>query len=91
VGAKRLLWGADITLCTGLAKLWALDVIGLTSEEMTDVRWRNAMRIFPRLEWAPITGNRESGIGNRQQTHPEVIPIPDSHLPAFGGRPPIPD
>ena len=47
VGARRLLWGADITLCTGLAKLWALDVIGLTRDEMADVRWRNAMRIFP--------------------------------------------
>jgi predicted TIM-barrel fold metal-dependent hydrolase len=47
VGAKRLLWGADITLCTGLAKLWALDVIGLTSDDRADVRWRNAARIFP--------------------------------------------
>jgi predicted TIM-barrel fold metal-dependent hydrolase len=53
VGAKRLLWGADITLCTGLAKLWALEVIGLTSDEMADVKWRNAMRIFTRL--APQT------------------------------------
>ena len=59
VGAKRLLWGADITLCTGLAKLWALEVIGLTSEEMADVRWRNAVRIFTRLQWEPGTGNRE--------------------------------
>jgi len=47
VGARRLLWGADITLCTGLAKLWALEVIGLTSDELADVRWRNAARIFP--------------------------------------------
>jgi predicted TIM-barrel fold metal-dependent hydrolase len=51
VGAKRLLWGADITLCTGLAKLWALEVIGLTSEEMADVKWRNAARIFPSLSF----------------------------------------
>ena len=50
VGARRLLWGADITLCTGLAKLWALEVIGLTSEELADVRWRNAARIFPLLQ-----------------------------------------
>ena len=49
VGAQRLLWGADITLCTGLAKLWALEVIGLTSDEMADVKWRNASRIFTRL------------------------------------------
>lgn len=48
VGAQRLLWGADITLCTGLAKLWALEVIGLSEGELADVRWRNATRIFPR-------------------------------------------
>jgi len=47
VGARRLLWGADLTLCTGLAKLWALEVIGLTNDELADVRWRNASRIFP--------------------------------------------
>src|SRR6185436_16756600 len=29
VGATRLVWGADLTLETGLAKLWALEVIGL--------------------------------------------------------------
>lgn len=48
VGARRLLWGADITLCTGLAKLWALDALGLSPAERGDIRWRNAARIFPR-------------------------------------------
>ncbi|MGQ0650319.1 MAG: amidohydrolase family protein [Gemmatimonadaceae bacterium] len=47
VGPQRLLWGADLTLCTGLAKLWALEVIGLTRDELADVRWRNAVRLFP--------------------------------------------
>lgn len=47
VGPQRLLWGADITLCTGLAKLWALEVMGLSGEALADVRWRNAARIFP--------------------------------------------
>ena len=47
VGAGRLLWACDVTMCTGLAKLWALEVIGLTADEMADVRWRNAARIFP--------------------------------------------
>jgi hypothetical protein len=47
VGPRRLLWGADLTLCTGLAKLWALDVIGLTPADLADIRWRNAARIFP--------------------------------------------
>ena len=47
VGARRLLWGCDVTIETGLAKLRALDVIGLSAEEMSDIRWRNAARIFP--------------------------------------------
>ena len=48
VGARRLVWGADITLCTGLAKLRALDVIGLSKDDIADIRWRNAVRMFPR-------------------------------------------
>jgi hypothetical protein len=28
LGARRLLWGCDLTMCTGLAKLHALEVIG---------------------------------------------------------------
>jgi len=48
VGAQRLLWGCDVTIETGLAKLRALDVIGLGAGDMSDVRWRNAVRIFPK-------------------------------------------
>jgi predicted TIM-barrel fold metal-dependent hydrolase len=73
VGAKRLVWGADITLCTGLAKLWALEVIGLTSDEMADVKWRNAARIFA-LRW-------EQGTGNGEPSHQRTVPIPDSRFP----------
>jgi predicted TIM-barrel fold metal-dependent hydrolase len=47
VGARRLLWGCDVTIETGLAKLRALDVIAPGAEAMSDIRWRNAMRIFP--------------------------------------------
>lgn len=47
VGPGRLLWGADLTLETGLAKLWALEVIGLSPDDLADIRWRNAARIFP--------------------------------------------
>lgn len=47
VGPRRLLWGADLTLCTGLAKLWALEAIGLSADDLADIRWRNATRIFP--------------------------------------------
>ena len=48
LGARRLLWGCDLTIETGLAKLRALDVIGLSSDQIADIRWRNAMRLFPR-------------------------------------------
>lgn len=58
VGPQRLLWGADITLCTGLAKLRALEVIGLSADQMEDVRWRNAVRIFPQGAFDPMTGGR---------------------------------
>jgi predicted TIM-barrel fold metal-dependent hydrolase len=47
VGAERLLWGCDITMETGLSKLWALGVIGLSGAEMAAIRYGNAMRIFP--------------------------------------------
>lgn len=46
VGAERLLWGADVTLCTGLAKLRYLERI-LTPADLELVRGRNAERIFP--------------------------------------------
>ena len=46
VGSSRLLWGADLTLCTGLAKLRYLETI-LTGSELDAVRWENAERIFP--------------------------------------------
>jgi len=48
LGASRLLWGCDLTMETGLAKLRALDAIELTSDERSAIRWRNAARIFPR-------------------------------------------
>lgn len=47
VGSERLLWGADLTLCTGLAKLWALEVIGLDDVDLANIRYQNAVRIFP--------------------------------------------
>ena len=47
VGPERIVWGCDLTICTGLAKLRALEVIGLSADEMALVRWRNARSIFP--------------------------------------------
>jgi predicted TIM-barrel fold metal-dependent hydrolase len=47
LGANRLLWGCDLTMCTGLAKLHALEVIGLSADDMSAIRWKNAVKIFP--------------------------------------------
>jgi predicted TIM-barrel fold metal-dependent hydrolase len=47
LGAQRLLWACDLTMETGLAKLRALEVIGLSDDDMADVRWRNGARLFP--------------------------------------------
>jgi predicted TIM-barrel fold metal-dependent hydrolase len=47
VGASRLLWAADLTLCTGLTKLRALAYTGASPDDIADMRWRNAVRIFP--------------------------------------------
>jgi predicted TIM-barrel fold metal-dependent hydrolase len=46
LGARRLLWACDLTMETGLAKLRALEVIGLGADDLADVRWRNAARLF---------------------------------------------
>ena len=47
IGSQRLLWGTDLTMETGLAKLRALENTGLSSEDdVRDIRWRNADRVF---------------------------------------------
>jgi predicted TIM-barrel fold metal-dependent hydrolase len=47
VGASRLLWAADLTLCTGLTKLLALPHTGASAADVAAMRWGNAVRIFP--------------------------------------------
>ena len=47
VGAERLLWGSDLTMETGWAKLRYLERL-LDREDLEGVRWKNAARIFPR-------------------------------------------
>jgi predicted TIM-barrel fold metal-dependent hydrolase len=46
LGPERLLWGCDLTIETGLAKLRALEAVGLEREKMALIRWKNAVRIF---------------------------------------------
>ncbi|HYW32872.1 MAG TPA: amidohydrolase family protein [Gemmatimonas sp.] len=47
VGAERLLWASDLTMCTGLTKLRALEHTGASAAEISAMRWQNAVRIFP--------------------------------------------
>ena len=46
VGVGRLLWGGDITLDTGWAKLRYLEQL-LPSDQVERIAWRNAAAIFP--------------------------------------------
>lgn len=46
VGTGRLLWGTDLTMDTGLAKLRYLEAL-LDADALEAVRWRNAAAIFP--------------------------------------------
>lgn len=47
VGASRLLWASDLTLCTGLTKLRALRYTNASDDDIAAMRWKNAVRIFP--------------------------------------------
>jgi hypothetical protein len=47
VGARRLLWGADVTLDTGWAKLRYLERLGLPADDLAAIRYGNAEAIFP--------------------------------------------
>jgi predicted TIM-barrel fold metal-dependent hydrolase len=46
VGVERLLWGCDLTIETGWAKLRYLEHL-LSAADLERVRWRNAAGIFP--------------------------------------------
>lgn len=46
VGVDRLLWGCDLTMDTGWAKLRHLERL-LNAEQLERIRWRNAAAIFP--------------------------------------------
>ncbi len=46
VGVRRLLWGTDLTMDTGLAKLRHLSVMGCSGDDVEQVRWKNAVEVF---------------------------------------------
>jgi uncharacterized protein len=63
VGARRLLWAADLTLCTGLTKLRALPFTGASDDDLADMCWRNAVRIFPVGTFAAALSGAATGSG----------------------------
>jgi uncharacterized protein len=46
VGPGRLLWGTDLTMETGWAKLRVLEAMGLENEALEGIRWKTAARLF---------------------------------------------
>ncbi len=46
VGPARLLWGTDVTMETGWAKLRALEAMALPAGALEAIRWQTAARLF---------------------------------------------
>ena len=46
VGWERLLWGCDLTMDTGWAKLRALEAMALPPGALEGIRWKTAARLF---------------------------------------------
>ena len=76
LGPARLLWGCDLTMETGLAKLRALEAIGLEKDQMSLIRWGNAVRIFPRGAFPGIDA------GSQQRPERGVAPAARRPPPA---------
>ncbi|HEX9727375.1 MAG TPA: amidohydrolase family protein [Gemmatimonadales bacterium] len=47
VGAQRIVWGTDLTMDTGWAKLRYLASLRLTESELASITYRNAQTLFP--------------------------------------------
>jgi len=57
---------------TGLAKLRALEVIGLSAGALADIRWRNAVRLFPK-------GSFPLAAGDQSTPEPRHVPLVTRH------------
>jgi predicted TIM-barrel fold metal-dependent hydrolase len=60
VGPARLLWGTDLTMDTGMAKLRALEGMGIAADDLANVRWKNAAKLFrlPAVRRPPAVAGR---------------------------------
>lgn len=67
VGAARLVWGADLTLCTALARLRVLERLALPGDELEAIKGGNAQRIFVRgrFDASSRSATRRGGTSRR--------------------------
>jgi hypothetical protein len=79
VGPRRLLWACDVTIDTGLAKLRALDRLGLAPDDVAAIRAGNAVSIFPPGSFGNLSGERGAGSAHRSATD-STLPAPRSPL-----------
>ena len=61
VGVGRLLWGTDLTMDSGLAKLRHLSAMGCTPDEVERIRWGNATALFGAAALGPGAGSEGRG------------------------------
>ena len=54
LGPERILWGSDVTMETGLAKLMGFEAIRLSAEQVALIRYGNALRIFPEESFTAV-------------------------------------
>jgi predicted TIM-barrel fold metal-dependent hydrolase len=73
VGARRLLWACDVTMETGLAKLRAVEAMGLARDDVEAIRWRNAASIFLATAFGSLLSSR----GDAPLAAPGVTVIPN--------------
>jgi predicted TIM-barrel fold metal-dependent hydrolase len=77
LGPERLLWGCDLTMETGLAKLRALDAVGLEREKLALIRWRNAVRIFPSGTFPGLGDETPGGAGMKASRRAALLASSD--------------
>ena len=53
VGCERVVWGCDVTMDTGLAKLRLVESLGLPTEDLERIRGGNARELFPGGAFSP--------------------------------------
>ena len=53
LGARRVVWGCDVTMDTGLAKLRFLESLGLPRADLSRIRSGNARDLFPAGSFEP--------------------------------------